>query len=129
LFTLEMPHDWKENTPIDPHVHWSPIAAGAGNVTWGIEYTWIDINGFFGVTTFAFATTATAGLYSHQVTSLGPINPNLGQGHISSILCVRLYRNVLNVQQPDTFNNTVALLSLDIHYEANTVGSRTEWTK
>jgi hypothetical protein len=128
-FTLQVPHDYKIGSDIYPHVHWAPMTAGSGAVTWGMEYTWVDINGTFSPTGIVTATSdpLSANQYKHIVTTFGPITPSASQDYISSILCIRLFRNSSNAG--DTYAGNAALLSFDIHYEADTQGSRTEFIK
>ncbi len=127
FFTIEMPHDLKETTAIDPHVHWAPMNSGTGNVTWSIEYTWVDNNGTFGPTSVVSGTSSAGGALKSTMTSLGLIYPATDQKHIYSILLVRLFRN--NAAGTDTHLGMAAMLSFDVAYEANTAGSRTEFAK
>ena len=127
FFNIEMPHDLKEGTSIVPHLHWTPMTTGSGNVTWTIEYTWIDDGGTFGPTSFASGTTTVGSQYKAILTSFGWFSPATNQKHIYSILCVRLFRNI--VSGTDTYIDRAALLSFDVAYETNTVGSRTMWAK
>jgi hypothetical protein len=46
---------------------------------------------------------------------------------ISSILMCRLFRNSTNAA--DTYGGNAALLSFDIHYEIDAIGSRLQYTK
>ena len=127
-FILEMPHDYKEGTPIHPHIHWAPVTSGTGTVAWGMEYTWVDKSAAFDPTAVATASSAIGGSqYKHTISTLASLTPGSSQGHFNSVLMVRLYRN--NIGGVDTYLDKVALLSMDVAYEANTVGSRTEFSK
>lgn len=130
-FTVQIPHGWKEGSTIYPHVHFSATTAGGGNsVTWGLEYTWTNVNAVFSSTTStvtAIDTVSTTPL-THQIAGFGGITPNPGtQDKISSILVCRLFRN--SSASSDTFTGNVFLIAFDVHYEVNTTGSRTEWVK
>jgi len=127
FFTFEMPHDYNEGSSIDPHVHWAPMTSDNGSVCWSMEYTWIDNNGTFSTTSTQTATGVANGQFKSTMTSLGTILPAGNQKHIYSTLVVRLYRNL--PAGTDTFPAKAALISFDIAYEANTVGSRTETSK
>ena len=48
FFAAQIPHAWKEGSNIYPHVHWYPTNTDTGNVIWGLEYTWANVNGTFG---------------------------------------------------------------------------------
>ncbi|PIV49317.1 MAG: hypothetical protein COS19_09250, partial [Flavobacteriaceae bacterium CG02_land_8_20_14_3_00_34_13] len=52
FFNVQMPHAWKEGTDIFPHVHWVPKTTITGKaVTWGLEYTWVNVGESFPATT------------------------------------------------------------------------------
>lgn len=129
FLTIQIPHDYKLGSPIYPHLHWSPLTNDAGVVTWGLEYTWVDYQSTFAATTILTANSESFSnaQYAHFITEFGAIIPTGDQDGISSILCVRLFRN--SSASADTYTGKAALLSFDIHYEANTIGSRTEYSK
>lgn len=128
---VQMPHEWKEGSAINPHIHWSPMTSASGAVKWGMEYTWANYDQgatqTYPATTMLNATSASFSnaQYGSMITSFGPIT--LTNGKISNILLIRLFRN--SSDPADTYPDKVAGLSFDIHYEANTLGSRTEFTK
>lgn len=131
FFCAQLPHSWA-GTAIYPHVHWVPKTADATGllkVRWGLEYTWVDIGGTYGNTSFVYALSAgghtTAG--KHEMTSWSSITPSASQDGISSMLVGRLFRNAPDAN--DTYDDDAGLLGFDIHYEMNTVGSKTESAK
>lgn len=132
-FEVQMPHDWKEGSNIYPHVHWAPATADAGNVVWQLDYTWASINGTFGASaTLTSAATAAGGTaWVHKMSNLldgTGKNYIVGTGKtISSMLVCRLHRDA--GQGDDTLAAAVSLLEFDIHYEIDTIGSRTETAK
>jgi len=128
-FTVQMPHSWKVGSDIKPHIHWVPTTAPASNnVTWTLEYFWVNIGGTVGATTTITSSTVTVGtpgIDTHLITGLGTIS---GAGKtLSSILVCRLYRDGGNPS--DTYADPAALLQADFHYEKDTEGSRSEYTK
>lgn len=139
-FTVQMPHAWK-GTAIYPHVHWIGSAADtAANPRWGLEYSWADIGTDFGNTTIIYttaekigaggATDANVTINRHYINAFSAITPTTSQDGISSVLIGRLFRN--SSDAGDTYNvggNKCGLLYIDIHYEIDTLGSRTEYTK
>ena len=133
FFTIQMPHAWKTGSVIYPHIHWAPEDNGAGAVVWGMEYTWIEYDATtplqFPQTTIITGTSDSFSnsAHKHLITSLGSITPSAVQDDISSVLVVRLFRNSSNAA--DTYTGGAFGLSFDLHYERNTVGSRTEWVK
>ena len=136
FFSVQLPHNWKEGSAIFPHVHWAPQTSGqAGNIVWGIEYTWVNYDA---ATPLAFPNTAlitatsvavngTANLNQHLITAFAALTPNSTQDKISSILMCRFYRKGTDVA--DTYNGSAAVLSVDFHYEIDAIGSRTEYVK
>jgi hypothetical protein len=66
---------------------------------------------------------------THLITSLTSGNVGLvGTGKkVSSILICRLWRNSGN--SADTFQEDAGLLSLDFHFQIDTVGSRAQYVK
>ncbi|MCF8232730.1 MAG: hypothetical protein K9J27_11130 [Bacteroidales bacterium] len=132
-FNIQLPHDWDGST-IYPHIHWAPVDDQSGNVVWGMEYTWVEYNSS-ARKAFSPSTTITATSESisddsqmHLITGFsGGITPSGDQDGISSMLIIRLFRNSSNAS--DTYPSAAAALSFDIHYRANTVGSRQEYSK
>lgn len=133
-FSIQMPHNWKEGSTIYPHIHWSPQTSGTGNVVWGFEYSWVNYDPTsplaFPNTSILTATTdaiTAASVDKHLITGFGSITPNANQGKISSILMCRLYRHSSNAA--DTYTGNAALLSFDLHYEIDALGSATLYEK
>lgn len=134
-FAVQLPHSWA-GTPITPHVHWVPSIASDENpsgqtVRWGLEYTWINIDGTFANTSIVYAKSAsgltTAG--KHLMTLFSAITPGAGtQDGISSMLICRIFRDATSVAD-DTYEHDAGLLEIDFHYEKNTIGSRAAGTK
>jgi hypothetical protein len=132
-FTVQMPHKYKVGTDLYPHVHWTTATGtpSGTNVVWALEYTVVAIGGSFPTTTTLStnsvigAVGTPVGTGQHLITSLGSISGS-GIG-ISTILVCRLYR--VPTDSRDTFANAVGLLSMDFHYEMDTEGSRSEYTK
>lgn len=134
FFSIQMPHNWKEGSTVYPHIHWSPQTSGTGNVVWGFEYSWVNYDPttpiVFPNTSTLTATTdaiTSSSVDKHLITGFSSITPNANQGKISSILMCRLYRNSSNAA--DTYTGNAALLSFDLHYEIDALGSATLYEK
>ena len=134
FFSIQMPHSWKEGTTLYPHVHWSPQTATTGSVTWGFEYSWVNYDPTtplaFPNTTIITATTASVGagdVDKHLIVDFAPIIPSSSQNKISSIMMCRLFRNSSNAA--DTYTGDAALLSFDLHYEMDEIGSNSLYSK
>ncbi len=131
FFTLQLSHAWKEGSTIHPHVHWTPLVAGAaGNVVrWGLEYSKAKIGTAFGASTTIYGTTIVAGdvttQYSHCLTEIDDID--MTGDTVSTILACRLFR--FSSDAADTLAQTAGLLYVDFHIELDAAGSRTEFAK
>lgn len=146
VFTVQMPHGWKEGSAIFPHVHWttgrldpdngnltdSPVP-GATRVTWALEYTWTKVGDVFPGSTTITGTTvavpngATLDLYEHVITPIGT-SGIAGTGQtLSSMLVCRLYRN--SSAGSDDYSGDAGLLEIDFHYQIDSDGSNEEYIK
>lgn len=127
FFEVQMPHCWKVGSRIYPHVHWSPDTTDTGNCTWKLEYSWANINDAFGAPATITATQAGSGTaWKHQLATFEAGAGIDGTGKtLSSMIACRLYRDA----PTDTFTGDAFLLEFDIHFEIDTLGSRTETSK
>jgi hypothetical protein len=135
-FMLQIPHTYKLESPIYPHVHWIPQTNGAENAvaSWGLEYTWADVGETFGNTNILYANAhypADASLVAgrHYLTSFAAI---AGTGHdfVSSMLVCRIFRNATGAgSSTDDYDDDAGLLEIDFHIEQDTLGSRSEFAK
>ena len=132
----EFLHDWKEGTAIHIHLHWTTGGlndATPRGVKWQIEYTYANTD-FSGAAAYAFPATATisaeytipanAADRSHIGTAIGIITPT--GINIGAQIMMRLKRIAAAGTAPAA--NPFAL-SLGIHYEKDTPGSRSIATK
>jgi len=132
-FVVQLPHSWKEGTTIYPHVHWLPKTSKTGNLEWNLDYSWQNYDAstpqvFPTYTTSTVVATGPFVANTHRITSLTGGTGLDGTGKkISSILICRIWRNSSNTA--DTYNDDAGLLSLDFHYQIDTVGSRAEYVK
>lgn len=125
-FVTQLPHGYKPGTTIEPHVHWTGEDGTAGQVAWKLDYSTCAINGTFGVTnsTTTYVVKSTTADY-HEYTDIGRI---AGVSGISTVIMGTLYRD--STAAGDTYNSkSVYLLQFDLHYQSDTIGSRTELTK
>jgi hypothetical protein len=126
---FHMRHDYIAGTMVYPHVHWSHNTDAAGVVRWGFEYTLARRNDSTGVVTFASPSTLyiehTVSLgesYQHHVNEaadgLGIDGTNLQEDAL--IIC-RVFRDATHIN--DTYPDPIHLLTVDIHYECNTLST------
>jgi hypothetical protein len=125
-FQAQMPHAWAEGTDLEPHIHWCPTTADAGNVIWRLDYYWLNVNGTIPaltqIDTGAVAASGTA--WQHLLAELPTI---AGAGHLlSSMLMCRIWREPTG---SDTYPADAGLLEIDFHYRIDSAGSRQEFTK
>lgn len=127
---FQINHEYKEGSDIVPHLHlFIPDDVTGGNIKFYCEYTWANVDQTGTITTTIVSGTITraanAGINNNAKLSFGTIT---GTGKtISSVFMCRIYRDPADVA--DTFGSSVWLKSADIHYEMDTLGSRTITSK
>jgi hypothetical protein len=119
---MEILHNYREGSDIIPHVHWCATTTGAGNVVWQLEYAWINGGGTITTSTTVTVTVATTTVVGQEVrTSFGAIS---GTGKtMGGRFVFRLFRDPAHAS--DTYGADAATMDFGIHYEIDTVGSRT----
>jgi hypothetical protein len=125
FFTAQLSHQWKQETSLHAHVHWSPTTTNTGTVIWGLEYSMQEINGTYGNTNIIYATDNADGTAkTHLLVDWADITMT-GVTSVSAMLLGRVFRDAGS----DTYADDAALLEFDIHYEIDSLGSRDEYTK
>lgn len=121
-FTIQMPHSWKEGSRIYPHVHYKQV--GSNIPQFRVKYRWVNIGAHYTnnwkwhIMNLSTGTTDN----THQMMYNGGID---GTGMtISSILVCKVYLYALASGQTDC-----KAYQFDIHYEKNSLGSRTQTAK
>lgn len=133
FFQIQMPHSWKEGSLIYPHIHWlhDGTDADGGDVVWGLEYSWANMEEAFTGPAIMTAVCTAGTALKHEFNKLldGSSNDYIdGSGKtISSILICRVFRDATD--DADTLAADAWLLALDIHVERDTMGSRSELIK
>ena len=124
--SFEIPHDYKEGTTLRPHIHWSPSNTDAGDVKWQLEYTIACANEAFSASaTVSAVDTSNQVDRAHQVVEFGTID---GTGlEIGCMIQFRLFRDPTDAE--DTYGSDAFLLSIGVHYEQDSDGSRSAFTK
>ncbi len=133
LFTMQMPHGWAA-TAISMHAHWVPAdSQNTAVVIWGLEYAWADIGTEYGDTTTVYSSAtlvpgdANLVAFRHYISEFADITPSASQDGLSSILIGRLFR--FSGDASDTYDDKAGLLYIDAHYEVDTLGSISEYSK
>lgn len=122
----QMPHSWKLESNINPHIHWCPTNTDTGDVRWRFEYDIAKVNGTFaGAYTSIDVDDAGDGTAEkHQRAYFAAVSMT-GYDTISAIIKWKISR----IGGSDTYNADARLLEFDIHYEMDTIGSREELSK
>jgi hypothetical protein len=136
-FAVQMPHAWKFETAIHPHVHWTPVADGAegAKVSWGLEYSVAKIGTTFPDSTIIYGDTATPNedliANRHYLTEIGDGSgiSMTGVDSVSPMILCRIFRDATGAGGTDDYDDDAALLEIDFHYEIDALGSRDEYTK
>jgi hypothetical protein len=131
VFTVQMPHAWKEGSRIYPHVHWVTETNAGSNVSWALEYTWSNAGEVFPTTATITGNVPGVGsgnAYVHNITPLGTDgisgkDASDNNHTLSSMLVCRLYRG------SDSYSGDAGLLEIDFHYQVDSDGSNQEYTK
>jgi len=130
----QMSHQWKLGSVIYPHLHFFQTSAAIPNFL--IRYRW-QIDGGAKITAWSeYKCNTTAFSYTsgtiNQICHGVGIIPPVGAG-LSDIIQIRLFRDNANTSGvftgSDPLAATVGVLALDIHYEKDTLGSHSEFTK
>jgi len=125
---FQMPHSWKLGSDIHFHIHWSKSTTNNGICNWQMKYKWINIGdtdaGFSVLTKGTVITPDSDTVGKHAMLEWNPIS---GVGKtLSSMICIYLAR--IN-DGDDTFTGAGNLYEMDIHYQIDAIGSRSELIK
>ena len=128
-------HDRKHGAKIYPHVHWWQDRANTPNFLF--RYRWQNNGDAQTVSWTTYAMTSNAFTYSAGVINqisfgVGGITPPAGDD-VSLILQLQFSRDYNNASgaftATESYSASVSVLSLDAHYEVDTVGSRQQYVK
>lgn len=132
---VQFPHGLKTSgaVTIKPHIHLvnkNAIGASAYNVAFDLQWGWLNI----GATGLATTTQSNKrvsfqndGAITHKILAFDDIVASAGQGGISSLFFCRVKRVTAGANPYDT--NDIFFGGFDIHFEQDTIGSRTPTSK
>lgn len=132
-FAVQVPHGWKYESSLHPHVHWFPTVNGSEGqkVSWGLEYTIGDIGAVIGNTTIIYGNTPmpdeTLVANTHYLTEFPEISMT-GIDTVSPMLLCRVFRDATGSGGTDDYTSDVALLEIDFHYQSDRIGSDNEYS-
>ena len=132
---VQFPHSIRtDSVVIKPHIHLinqAAIGAANYNVAFDLEWGWVNIGSAMSATTTTQsnikASFQNAPALSHKLVNFTDISAATGQGGISSLFFCRAKRVSASTQAYDT--NDIFWGGFDVHFEKNTVGSRTPTSK
>lgn len=129
---VQMPHTWRQGTSINPHIHWRKKTAGAGNALWRLTYEFTNIGSLF---TDSPATVDSVSklpdgvddgsALRHLITDFGTVG--MSDKTISCVGLLTISR--IGGDALDTYAGVAQLLSVDIHYQVDAIGSGWEYIK
>jgi len=136
-FTFQLPHRYKEGTDLEFHIHWTiPVSGAGGGTAENVQWIFTSSASSPGIgpafETFPVETTHPAltvdvrsiAAHSHMATGIATIG---GSGFkISECIICSLHRNV---GVANDYASEAYLVSLDIHYQVDPVGSLQAWSK
>jgi len=125
---VQMPHAWKLESTISPHIHlWYPDG-NAGNSVWKFEYQIAKIGtafpGSYTSDTKTFAAPEIAN--QHVLHPFDDIDMT-GIDGVSAMIVILLSR--IGGDAADTYASALPLLEFDIHYQVDSLGSDEETSK
>lgn len=134
-FNYQLSHKWKLGTAVSPHIHYEQANDNTPNFMiqyrrqkqWQIKTTaWT--NAKLNVNVFTWTTGRL-----NQIANWYDITPPEWYGQVSDIIQMRLLRDTNNDSElfddVDTYSWVVWITSMDIHYECDTLWSRSEYVK
>lgn len=123
--SFELPHSYKEGTPLEVHVHWSPSNDNTGDCVWLFKYSIAGMGTeVFSAPATLTATDAGEGTpLKHQYASMDALISGTGR-KIGDIVVFELSR-----PSNDGFTGDAFLHSVGVHYEIDTLGSRQRGVK
>lgn len=130
---FQLSHRWKSGSTINPHIHFEQSENKIPNFL--IRYRW-QKNGGTKVTSWSGYKCNTAA-FSYSSGTLNQIVHGTGitpsTSNISDIIELRIFRDNGNnsglFTGADTYSTSAMITSVDIHFEADSIGSNTEYTK
>jgi hypothetical protein len=132
-FSCQIPHGYAEGTDLLPHIHWTPkdrgVAESGKTVDWKLDYSIASINEVFpSSVTLSMKDTCSGENHKHEIDAATPTISGSGL-RVSAMLVGRIYRGADDTWAGTSAGQLPCLLELDIHYQINSLGSRTERVK
>jgi hypothetical protein len=115
FYHVDVNHDYKAGTAVNPHAHWVQASNGTGTVVFSFDVLWVQTGGaIVAPTTYPCpAINANGTAWAAEQRSDCTV-PGTDKTY-NSRLCLRLYRD----PTLDTYTGDVALTSVGVHYTAD----------
>ena len=131
-YIVQLPHSWKEGTSLYPHIHW--IQSQAAFPNWLMSYRVYNNNEAPGTWTNAIIDSSEFTWSSGDLAQISSFPAITMTGKtMSCLIDIKLWRDTANTSTElagaDPVATAVLLKELDIHYEIDSFGSATEYTK
>lgn len=123
--SMEVLHDYKEGTDIEFHVHWYPTNATVANVKWQLRYAWFNKGSAVPAGTTVSIVQATSGVAwqeQHAEIVISGTGKTMGSRFV---FC--LFRDPTDAS--DTYGANAAVTDMGLHYQRDSLGSRTAEAK
>lgn len=130
MASVQLSHRYKQGTDVYPHVHWAEVATtGSGtNIVWELQYTWANpgTQVFPGYTTTKMTNSVTGTNWWHSMHAFPAIS---GSGRTVSAVMVFQLRRLANSATADDYDQNIAFLGFDLHYQVDAPGSDSATSK
>jgi len=119
--SVQLPHRWIPGTTIYPHVHWSPMETGTGDIVWGLKYCLIPTSGASSavVPDSKAHTISSNSQFKGVFTTFAGVDMT-GYG-VSTVVLFTLWREPTG----NTLAGNAAMFDFDLHYQSNSPGTAT----
>lgn len=121
-FNVQLPHDWKPQSNLRPHVHWCVASASTLVVRWALEYSFAEIDSTMSTAVVTYTSDYPLGNSYHQLSDFNSLDMSgVSSSSVSAMFACRLFRDSSNAA--DTFDGDAGLLEFDFHYQKSRLGS------
>lgn len=124
FLSMQMSHTYKLGSPIECHIHYACQTTSTNNVTWGLDMTMADIGTEFKSAKTYLVNGTCGNAYSHQLADWHIVGNFTG---LSGNAVMRVYRH--SSDAGDTYTGNAFGISVDCHYEKDSLGSSEEYVK
>jgi hypothetical protein len=129
---VQLPHSWAQGSIIRPHIHWRKKTQGPGAVYWRLTYEFVNVGAVYTDTPTTVNATETDPVGADDGTALRHLITDFGDVDMTDkrVSCVGLLTIArMGDELTDDYAGVAQLISVDIHYRADSLGSVGEFTK